>query len=148
MLTGRLPFDAQDAQILSHMHVHTNPPDIRAENPTVPDTVADIIAKVLAKEPAARYRSAEHLGHVLITFRDQGAQATRPYLALNPAELDAHIIVAASIPRSGEEDAASEPADDWMTYLLGTSAALLVLGLLALWTRVFWRMAPFLLSVN
>ncbi len=148
MLTRRLPFEAHDAQVLGHMHVHIDPPDIRAANPAIPDTVAEIIAKVLSKEPAARYRSAEHLGHVLITFRDQGAQATRPYLALNSDEIDAHIIAASGATRSGKDGEASAPETDWVTYLLGASAALLVLGLLALWTRVFWRLAPFLLSAN
>ncbi len=148
MLTGRLPFDTPDSRLLCHLHVHANPPDIRAENPAIPNTVAEIIAKVLAKEPAARYRSAEHLGHVLKTFRDQGDQATRPYLALNSDELDAHIIAAAGVERAAEERFPSTPGPDWVTYLLGASAALLVLGLLGLWTRVFWRMAPFLLSVN
>jgi len=149
MLTARLPFDAPDAHVLGHMHAHTNPPDIRAENPAVPDTVAQIIAKVFAKEPAARYRTAEQLGHVLITFRDHGAQATRPYLALNADELDAHIVAAARETRAAAEGLVA-PAQqaDWVTYLLGTSAVLLVLGLLALWTRVFWRLAPFLLSTN
>ena len=92
MLTGRLPFNSQDAQVLGHMHVNASPPDIRAANPVIPDTLAEIIAKVLAKEPAARYRSAEHLRHVLTTFRDQGAHATLPYLALNPDEIDAQIV--------------------------------------------------------
>ncbi|HJO34460.1 MAG: protein kinase [Anaerolineales bacterium] len=145
MLTGRLPFDAPDAHVLGHMHVHADAPDIRGQNPAIPDTVAEIIAKVLAKEPSARYRTAEHLGHVLITFRDQGAQATRPFLALNSDELDAHII-ATGATRAADAGGAAEV--DWVTYLLGASAALLVLGLLALWTRVFWRLAPFLLSAN
>ena len=148
MLTGRLPFEAPDAQVLGHMHAHAKPPDIRAENPAVPDTVADIIAKVMDKEPSARYRSAEHLGHVLRAFRDQGEQATRPYLALNADELEAHIVAADGIQRASEDGLASTPDRDWVTYLLSASTALLVLGLVALWTRVFWRLAPLLLSTN
>ena len=148
MLTGRLPFDAHDAQLLGYLHVHNDPPDVRDANPAIPDTVSEIVAKVLAKEPAARYRSAEHLGHVLITFRDQGAQATRPYLVLNSDELDAHIVAESSSMHVGEENLAAMSETDWETYLLGASAAVLVLGLLALWTRVYWRLAPVLLSVN
>ena len=37
---------------------------------------------------------------------------------------------------------------DWISYLLGATAVLLVLGLLALWTRVYWKLAPLLISVN
>ena len=148
MLTGRLPFDAHDAQLLGYLHVHNDPPDVRDENPAIPHTVSEIIAKVLAKEPTARYRSAEHLGHVLITFRDHGAQATRPYLVLNSDELEAHISAESSSMHAGEEDVTAISEADWVTYLLGASAAVLVLGLLALWTRVFWRLAPVLLTAN
>ena len=149
MLTGSLPFDSQDAQLLGHMHLTTDPPDVRIANPVVPDTLAEIIAKVLAKEPAARYRSAEHLGHVLTTFRDQGAHATLPYLALNSDEIDAQIVASDRVTPTEQEGVdRTGTASDWVTYLLGGSAALLVLGLLALWTRVFWRLAPILLSEN
>ena len=141
--------DSQDAQLLGHMHLNTDPPDVRIANPVVPDTLAEIIAKVLAKEPAARYRSAEHLGHVLTTFRDQGAHATLPYLALNSDEIDAQIVASARVTPTEQEGVdRTGTASDWVTYLLGGSAALLVLGLLALWTRVFWRLAPILLSEN
>ena len=151
MLTGRLPFESDQPQILGHMHMHVPPPDIRTANQGVPETLSDIITKVLAKEPSARYRTAQHFGHVLETYRRKGAQATKPYLALSDKELDKHILD----NLLSDEDLIEEPnrtnvmaETDWVSYLLGTTAVLLILGLLALWTRVYWKLAPILLSVN
>ena len=61
----------------------------RAKDVVLPRVVA---IKVLAKEPSARYRTAQHLGHVLETYRNKGAQATKPYLVLSDNELDKHIL--------------------------------------------------------
>ncbi len=151
MLTGSLPFESDQPQILGHMHMHVEPPDIRTVNQGVPETLSNIITKVLAKEPSARYRTAQHLGHVLETYRNKGAQATKPYLVLSDKELDKHILD----NTHSNEEWTEEPKrknvlaeTDWVSYLLGATAVLLILGLLALWTRVYWRLAPVLLSVN
>ena len=151
MLTGRLPFESDQPQILGHMHMHVTPPDIRTLNQGVPDTLSAIITKVLSKEPAARYRTAQHLGHVLETYRQKGAQATKPYLALSNKELDKRIFA----HTYENEELAKKATDndffaetDWVSYLLGATAVLLILGLLALWTRVYWKLAPLLTLVN
>ena len=151
MLTGRLPFESDQSQILGHMHMHVAPPDIRTLNQGVPDTLSDIITKVLTKEPSARYRTAQHLGHVLETYRNKGAQATKPYLALSNKELDKHILANMYENEISTEEAMRNDfftETDWISYLLGATAVLLVLGLLALWTRVYWKLAPLLISVN
>jgi len=151
MLTSRLPFESDQPQILGHMHMHVTAPDIRTLNQAVPDTLSDIITKVLSKEPSARYRTAQHLGHVLETYRNKGAQATKPYLALSNKELDNHILSHTYDNEALTEKATSTDfsADtDWASYLLGGTAILLILGLLALWTRVYWKLAPLLIPVN
>ncbi len=45
-------------------------------NPSVPETLSQIVLKVMSKEPAARYRTADQLGHVLESYRDRGQQPT------------------------------------------------------------------------
>ena len=151
MLTGRLPFESEQPQILGHMHMHVPPPDIRTVNQGIPETLSDIIKKVLAKEPSARYRTAQHFGLVLETYRQKGAQATKPYLALNDKELDKHIFdnLHSDENLTEETDQNNVTAEtDWFSYLLGATAMVLILGLLALWTRVYWKITPFLFSVN
>jgi serine/threonine protein kinase len=72
MLAGRLPFVASNQQALTLMHLRDEPPRLSLFNPAVPETLELIVHKVLAKEPAARYRTADHLGRILIAYRQQG----------------------------------------------------------------------------
>ena len=76
MLAGRLPFVASTQQALTLMHLREEPPRLSLFNPATPETLERIIHKVLAKEPAARYRTADHLGRILIAYRQQGESWT------------------------------------------------------------------------
>jgi eukaryotic-like serine/threonine-protein kinase len=68
MLTGRLPFIATTAEELAQQHRETLPPSPSKFNPAIPLSLETIVLKVLSKEPAARYRTADQLGHVLNHF--------------------------------------------------------------------------------
>jgi len=76
MLTGRLPFQADSPAALALKHLTEEPPPITDLNPQVPLPVAQIIHKVLSKEPAARYRTADQLGSILQNYRAESEQAT------------------------------------------------------------------------
>lgn len=68
MLTGQLPFEGQTMEELSLSHRETMPLAPRVISPNIPPDLEQIVLKVLAKEPAARYRTADQLGRVLITY--------------------------------------------------------------------------------
>lgn len=55
MATGKLPFSRGD---IGYHHVHTPPPDPREINKNIPDELARIILKCIAKKPEERYQSA------------------------------------------------------------------------------------------
>jgi len=59
--TGELPFVAADLNALRDLHLYTPAPRAKARNVNVPDMVDGIIKKLLAKEPRARYQSADEL---------------------------------------------------------------------------------------
>ncbi len=59
MLTGRLPFDEQDATELALAHLRCEPPDPRIFTPTLPNSVVRLLKKMLAKEPLRRIASDE-----------------------------------------------------------------------------------------
>jgi serine/threonine-protein kinase len=72
LCTGHPPFRAGHAlAVLKHV-CEATPPPIRESNPDIPDWLAAIIDKLLAKDPAARFRSAaevagllgQHLAHL------------------------------------------------------------------------------------
>jgi len=79
MLTGNPPFQAEKATTLALMHMREEPPPLALRNPQVPPRLEWIIRKVLSKEPAARYRTAEQLAHVLEEYQRHGEQETGEY---------------------------------------------------------------------
>lgn len=76
MLTGRLPFIGADQQELALAHIRDEPPHVTDFNPAVPQELDQIIQKVMSKEPASRYRTADQLGRILISYLRQGYKAT------------------------------------------------------------------------
>lgn len=71
MFTGRLPFDTDDVEELAAMRLSNDPIPPRQINPTLSEPLEEIILKVLSKEPARRYRTADQLGRVLLTFGER-----------------------------------------------------------------------------
>ncbi|MFC1879762.1 protein kinase, partial [Chloroflexota bacterium] len=78
MLAGQLPFLAPTAQELAQLHREAKPQPPRKHNPNIPIELEQIILKVLSKEPAARYRTADQLGRVLVSFTQQPPQKPPP----------------------------------------------------------------------
>jgi serine/threonine-protein kinase len=129
MLTGRLPFEADDSATLAEMHLRAVPLPPSHFNPAVPPTLDQIVLKVLSKEPSARYRTADQLGRVLATF---AAGAPEPARSIRPP---------APRPRH-DPDAPTSLFDpqlpraapvDWVAVGLGLAALLAVGGLIPLW---------------
>ncbi len=68
MLTGQLPFIANTAAELSHMHRTVAPVPPSQLNPLIPPNLEQACLKVLSKEPSMRYRTADQFGRVLISL--------------------------------------------------------------------------------
>lgn len=65
MLTGEVPFHSSTLQGLLFQHVYTPPPGIREKNPQVPEILAQVANRALAKEPMDRFQSAEEMAQAL-----------------------------------------------------------------------------------
>ncbi len=116
MLTGRLPFIGADQQELAMAHIREAPPRVSDFNPAVPVQLEQIIQKVMSKEPASRYRTADQLGRILISYLKQGYKATNgiesPVGSARPTP-NAHAgqyQQAPSYTSSGQQAAAALPA--------------------------------------
>ena len=64
-VTGRLPFEAKSATAVLVEHVTKDAPKVRTVGPGVPEKLATIIDRCLAKDPAARYQTAGALAAAL-----------------------------------------------------------------------------------
>ena len=71
LLTGRLPFQASDAMGWIHCHLSKRAPQACRINPDVPVMVSEIVGKLMAKDPDARYQSSFGLVGDLQKCRDQ-----------------------------------------------------------------------------
>jgi len=131
MLAGEPPFYAEKPAALALMHIREEPPPLSVKNPQVPPQLEWIVRKVLAKEPSARYRTAEQLAMVLREYQARGSQATGFYQAPMGAE-------AAPYHRASSSSAPAEAAEtDWRTWILGAIATVAVVGLIPLWALVY-----------
>jgi serine/threonine protein kinase len=61
MLTGQLPYTTHDMSELIYCHIAEKAPPIRELNPEIPDSIALIVAKLMAKNAVDRYQSAQGL---------------------------------------------------------------------------------------
>lgn len=82
MLTGHLPFTGASQQELALAHVKEEAPLVSSRNPDIPVQLVNIVRKAMDKNPAARYRDADQLLGILVSFRDQlrlsASQQQRP----------------------------------------------------------------------
>ncbi|HMN10779.1 MAG TPA: protein kinase [Bellilinea sp.] len=75
MLTGHLPFESQNPEELAKAHREQPPLNPRRYNMNIPTALEQIIMKVLAKEPSARYRTADQFARVLKSFIESYSQS-------------------------------------------------------------------------
>jgi serine/threonine protein kinase len=132
LLTGTLPFRGTTATDLAHLEA--DPPRISELLPEVPSALEQILLKVLAKEPAQRYRTADQLGRVLINF---GSTRTAPSLSLTPEMATDKEAEAPAVQRD------DTPLQiDWLSVGLGLLAMVAVLGLIPFWMWVYFAYNP------
>jgi serine/threonine-protein kinase len=137
MFTGELPFNGKSAAELGKMHRYEQPRPAIELNPNIPEALNAIIMKVLSKEPAGRYRTADQLGRVLMTFAGPDAPDSEPFETPANGGLSdtSSRPVAVGEPRSN-------PVIDWLSVGLGLLAVLLVTGLLPFWMWVYFVFNP------
>jgi len=130
LLTGKLPFDGDSAVAIALKHMQEPPPAMNREGLRIEPNLEAVVLGALAKEPAARWQSAEDFAAAL--------EACRPYveafLAGDAVGEDTAIFAAVPAPPPGAAAAAAKPRR-WPAI----SIALLVLALIALMAFVFTR---------
>jgi len=154
VLSGTLPFTAGSAQELARLHLDSYPSPIREYLPEIPQSLEQIVNKVLSKEPSARYRTADQLGRVLMRFGTQTKAASAPELSLTPEASPNYQPESVSTPISkplsepisrpvhySEPEPVTTPVD-WVSVMLGLLALIAVGGLIPFWMWVYFQYNP------
>ncbi len=164
MLTGRTPFIGETPQELAQHHRQALPPSPQKLNPAIPDSLDQILLKVLSKEPAARYRTADQLGRVLINYDNSpslnpASQSTHSPLPPESVDLPTLPEVAPTplaqayppqpirppVALAPEPEVVRRRASinfDWLTWLLALIALIAVGGLIPFWLWVLYVLNP------
>ena len=131
MLAGEPPFQAEKPTALALMHLREEPPPLTSRNPHVPPQLEWIVRKLMSKEPANRYRTADQLAMVLEKYRTQLDQATGFYRLPDTSG------ETTSTRPVGAQTAPPPAGPDWRTWILGAIATIAVIGLVPLWALVY-----------
>jgi serine/threonine protein kinase len=162
MLTGRLPFIGTTASELARMHREDPPTPPSQINPAIPSTLEQIILKVLSKEPSSRYRSADQMGRVLLTYMKPSQPEppldvvhntlppAKPILATNQPTVQSEPVLtqsksnASPAPIPIEKSLPDEnPLNvDWGTWGLAFLALIAVGGLIPFWLWIYLLYNP------
>ncbi|GAB4501921.1 MAG: hypothetical protein Fur0035_14650 [Anaerolineales bacterium] len=154
ILTGRPPFSASTAEDLAKLHRESLPVPPSKFNPKISPELEKIILKVLSKEPAQRYRTADQLGRVLMTFgpaRQSAAEAvTTPPPETSPQPAPPPLPPAPRRPEAAYESPARIIEEellgiDWISVGLALLALLAVGLLIPFWLMIYYRYAPYLM---
>src|SRR5690625_1579208 len=65
LLTGQLPFSGQSPVSIALKHLQNETPSVRKINPSIPQSVENIILKATTKDPFHRYYSVAEMEHVI-----------------------------------------------------------------------------------
>ncbi len=75
MATGRPPFQGPSSLVIQTKHLKELPPSPRSLNPALPERVATVILRVLAKDREVRYETAGDMAHALQAALPAGLRA-------------------------------------------------------------------------
>ena len=136
------------------MHLEAAPIPPSEYVPDLPAALEQIVLKVLSKEPAARYRTADQLGRVLLRFGTQRDVPPPPSLnltpetQLSPAQTPAQMqpppatyVPDVTLPPVVVTDYAATDID-WTSVALGLLALIAVGGLIPFWIYIFFLYNP------
>jgi serine/threonine protein kinase/Tfp pilus assembly protein PilF len=84
MVTGHLPFEGESSISVAMQQIRAEPPNPKASNPQIPDDLAALILKCLAKDRSQRYQLAEDVYEHLNNLDQETSLSTSGH---PPAEL-------------------------------------------------------------
>ncbi len=111
MLTGQVPFQSSSALGLLYQQVHTVPLSARELNPAVPEMLARITAKALAKAPEERFQSAEAMAQALETAL--ASSTAKPYPVVSGDDYTTQVSPRSNVLTYPPQDQPMPPASSY-----------------------------------
>jgi len=156
LLTGRLPFSGESAVSIALKHLQTETPHPRSWNPSIPQSVENIILKATAKDPFYRYDDIEEFKADLLTCLDP-SRINEPPFVLPVDEEATKVIPVIKEPKESKEELKidndsgkdkgkkdkkkkkgnKQKRKKWPFVLIFTSLLIILMGILVLTTDVF-----------
>jgi serine/threonine-protein kinase len=110
MVTGRPPFQGENAVAIAYKHVQEAAVSPRLVDPAIPDTLEAIILKCLAKNPNNRYPSAQDLRADLTRYLQGARIMAEPVMMAQGGDPDATNVMS---PTGYNATVAGAPATSW-----------------------------------
>ena len=111
LLTGTLPFKGENAVEIALKHMKEPLPSIRKQNPSIPQSIENIIIKATAKNPKNRYNDVKEMHNDLQRCLDPDVMNMEKYVYPYPEhELDDSKTLV--VPKNKKEDSNSEDVDE------------------------------------
>lgn len=122
-LTGRKPFPAEGLPAQMYAHVNTEPPAPSSELPALPKGLDGVIARGMAKDPAARYGTAGELAAEAAA----AVAASAPTVPHPPSHAGGQAMVARTLPTTARRPKAWLIGGTVVAVAVAVAAAALVL---------------------
>ena len=136
LLTGRRPFGGDTPAAEAAAHVHAEVPAIGSQRQDLPQELDGVFARALAKDPAARYRSAAEFvadlrdavhdasprTAVLTAIPSRARRGPLPIVVALVALVGAGLVVAALIASTGDDDGDQARAGESTTVVRTVTA--------------------------
>ncbi|MDM5226269.1 Stk1 family PASTA domain-containing Ser/Thr kinase [Cytobacillus sp. NJ13] len=159
LLTGRLPFSGESAVSIALKHLQSETPSLKRWNPSIPQSVENIVLKATAKDPFHRYDSVEemeedirtaleperlHEEKFMVPIDDDATKAIpvitddRPYQSMDETLVHAKdpkgdtLPVAKPLPEKKKKEKKKKKKKKWPIILVSVFLFLAVLGILAI----------------
>lgn len=124
MLTGRLPFDAENAVSVAIMQLQNEPAKPRTINPTIPEGLEEIILRAMQKNRGQRYQSAAEMLKDIEQFKQNPSiQFEYKYFVDSSPTKFVSTGSDAAVNNEEEEEEKKSPL---MAVLIGVTAAIVV----------------------